>query len=232
MPTDPLDGYLAVGRSALRAIRLAQLAARAPDFATILDFPSGHGRVLRWLRAAYPHARLAASDLLTDGVDFCRDTFAATGVYSNAGLTESMFPERYDLIFVGSLLTHIDIDEWEHLIDLWHDLLAPDGLLVVTTHGPLVAERMRLGHLYDYPEPSIKRLLRAYEHTGFGFLEDNPATANYGITLSTPDFVLRQLLRHSDFRAVLCAEYLWSRHQDVVAVKKSPIDISICDRPD
>jgi len=126
MPTDPLEGYLAVGRSALRAIRLAQLAARKPDFLTILDFPSGHGRVLRWLHAAYPRAQLTASDLLTDGVDFCRNTFAATGVYSNAEPTAAMFLERYDLIFVGSLLTHVDIDQWDRLIDLWHALLAPD----------------------------------------------------------------------------------------------------------
>jgi SAM-dependent methyltransferase len=226
MPTDPLEGYLEVGRSALRAIRIAQLAAGRRDFASILDFPSGHGRVLRWLQAAYPHARLTASDLLPDGVDFCRDTFGAAGVYSNPEPTTAMFPERYELIFVGSLLTHVDIDQWEHLIDLWHDLLAPNGLLVVTTHGQLVAERMRAGYLYDYPEPGIRRLLRAYDHTGFGFLEDNPATANYGITVSSPAFVVGQLLRHKDLRVVLCTEFLWGEHQDVIAVSKSPISVT------
>jgi SAM-dependent methyltransferase len=226
MPADDLEGYLAVGKSALGVIRLAQMAARKPDFSTILDFPSGHGRVLRWLRAAYPQARLTASDILTEGVDFCREEFGATAVYSNPHPVPTMFRDHYDLIFVGSLLTHVDVDLWERLIDLWHALLLPDGLLVVTTHGRLVAERMRVGHLYGYPEPAIKRLLRAYDHAGFGFLEDNPATADYGITLSNPDWGIRQLLRHRDLRLVLCAEALWDNHQDAIAVVKRPIEIA------
>ena len=215
-----------MGKSALRVVRLAQTAAGKPDFSSILDFPSGHGRVLRWLRAAYPQARLTASDLLTDGVDFCREEFGATAVYSSSHPVPAMFGAHYDLIFVGSLLTHVDVDQWEHLIELWHALLAPDGLLVVTTHGRLAAERMRMGHLYGYPEPAIKRLLRAYDNTGFGFLEDNPATANYGITLSNPDWVIRQFIRHRDLRLVLCAEALWDNHQDAIAVVKRPIEIA------
>ncbi|HLX86965.1 MAG TPA: class I SAM-dependent methyltransferase [Acidimicrobiales bacterium] len=212
--------YFAVGESALRAIRMAQVAAGVEDFSSILDFPSGHGRVLRWLQAAYPKARLSACDLLTDGVDFCVETFGAEAIYSTEIPSPDLFSRRYDLIWVGSLLTHVDVDRWDLLIRLWNDLLEPNGLLVVTTHGPQVAASMRRGFLYGYPEPGIERLLRSYESFGFGFLEDNPATCTYGITVCTPSWAIDRLLSHGDFNLVLASEAMWSKHQDVIAVVK------------
>lgn len=225
MPSEDVDVYLGVGRSALKAIRLAQIASGKSDFVSILDMPSGHGRVLRWLKAAFPDARLTACDLLTDGVDFCAESLGATPVYSSARPDAITFPDRYDLIFVGSLLTHVDVPVWDHLITLWHELLTPDGLLVVTTHGELVAERMRAGHLYGYPAPAVTRALRAYEHAGFTFLEEPPANIEYGITLARPEWTLSRLLRHPDFRVVMSGEALWDQHQDVTAVVKRPLTL-------
>jgi SAM-dependent methyltransferase len=221
MPTD--DSYLEVGRSALKAIRFAQLAAGKRDFGTLLDMPCGHGRVLRWLTAAYPQARLTACDLLTDGVDFCAATFGATPVYSSQLPSLDAFADRYDLIFVGSLLTHVDVRHWDHLIALWHDLLNPDGLLVVTTHGELAAERMRAGHNYGYPPAAVLRTLRAYEHAGFAFLEEPPDNIDYGITLARPDWTIGRLLKHPDFRLVMYGEAQWHQHQDVAAVVRRPL---------
>ena len=230
MPTDDRDVYLAVGRSALHAIRLAQQLGAAPDFTSILDMPCGHGRVTRWLRAAYPVARITACDLLQDGVDFCARTFDAQRVYSTLRPDASLFTDRYDLIFVGSLLTHVDADRWDHFIDLWWTLLQPGGLLVVTTHGDLVAERMRSGDLYGYPPLSVARLLRTYEHSRFGFLEESPTSIDYGITISKPDWVLRRLLRH-DARVVLFSAALWDRHQDVAAVTSLDSSLTWCTAP-
>jgi SAM-dependent methyltransferase len=220
MPTADLADYMEVGRSALRAIRLAKTLAKGSDFTSILDMPCGHGRVLRWLRAAYPSARITACDLLTDGVDFCARTFAATPVYSRPTPTVDMFSQRYDLIFVGSLLTHVDADRWDALIALWDELLLPGGLLMITTHGDLVAERMRGGDLYGYPAKSISRLLRTYENMGFGFLEEAPTSIEYGITLARPDWTLARLQAPRDLRVVLYSGALWHDHQDVAAAIK------------
>jgi SAM-dependent methyltransferase len=217
------DMYLAIGASALKAIKLAQLAAGKRDFGSILDMPCGHGRVLRWLKAAYPMAMITACDLLEDGVDFCAATFGATPVYSTPVPEAASFPNQYDLIFVGSLLTHLDAQHWDRMIELWHQLLAPDGLLVVTTHGELVAERMRAGHRYGYPSPSVSRLLRTYEEFGFAFLEEDPGNIDYGISITRADWVLARLLRQPDFRVVLSGEALWACHQDVTAVVKRPL---------
>ena len=224
MPAADRAIYMSVGRSALKAIRLAQLAAGKEDFRSILDMPSGHGRVMRWLKAAYPNARLTASDLIVDGVDYCAATFGATPVYSTPFPAAASFSDSYDLIFVGSLLTHVDVHQWDHLIELWHSLLAPDGLLVATVHGELVAERMRAGHLYGYGAADVTRTLRAYEHSGFSFLGEPPDNIDYGITIAKPDWVLSRLLRHRDLRVVMYGEALWDHHQDVVAVVKRPLN--------
>ena len=223
MPAEDHRAYLAVGQSALKVIRLAQIASGKQGFESILDMPCGHGRVLRWMRAGYPTAKLTACDVLTDGVDFCAETFGATPVYSSPRIEAGAFSDRYDLIFVGSLLTHVDVPEWDHLISLWHTLLAPDGVLVVTTHGQLVAERMRAGHLYGYPAASVTRMLRAYDHAGFAFLEEAPTSIDYGITIARADWTLSRFLRYPDFRVTMYGEALWDRHQDVTAVVKRPL---------
>jgi SAM-dependent methyltransferase len=230
MPVADLEGYIEVGRSALEAIAIAQQLAEKAEFTSILDMPCGHGRVTRWLRTAYPEAQLSVCDLLPDGVAFCARTFNATAILSTARPTPDMFPDRYDLIFVGSLLTHVDADAWDRLISLWHALLKPEGVLIVTTHGDRVAQRMRAGHLYGYPPSSVARLLRTYEHARFGFLEESADSIDYGITLAKPDWTLARLLRHAEFRVVLYSEALWHRHQDVAAVVKGHAAIELPER--
>ncbi len=232
MPAEDLPGYLATGKSALQAVQLAQLAARAPDFHAILDMACGHGRVLRWLAAAYPGATLTACDLLRDGVDFCAETFGARRVYASPVPTTNLFHDRYDLIWVGSLLTHLDAHRWDEFITLWCDLLTPRGLLIVTTHGELVAQRMRDGHDYGYPRPSIRRTLRTFAHAGFAFLEASSTEIDYGISISKPDWVVRRLLAHPDLHLVLFTEALWANHQDVAAVVNVHLDSRMAETPD
>src|SRR5262249_37742284 len=98
--------YFAVGRSALWNIArtLDHTAGGSSQPKRILDLPCGHGRVLRYLRAAFPEAEITACDLLADGVDFCASTFGAIGVYSDTDLSLIKLPkDNFDLIWVGSL---------------------------------------------------------------------------------------------------------------------------------
>jgi SAM-dependent methyltransferase len=231
MPTGDLAGYLATGESALKAVRLALLAARSPEPTNILDLPCGHGRVLRWLAAAFPDARLTASDLLTDGVDFCAAAFGAVPIHSVPEPGPELFDDAYDLIWVGSLLTHVDVAAWDRFVALFDDLLAPGGVLVATTHGELVVERMRQGHHYGYPPRSVERALRTYDHAGFAFLEQSPTEIDYGITIARPAWVIDRMTHTSDLRVALYTEALWANHQDVVALVKRPNDPDAADRP-
>ena len=230
MAVADVPGYLAVGESALKAIRLGLMGARSQPPARVLDFACGHGRVMRWLRAAFPHAQLTGSDIDTDGVDFCARTFDAKGVYSTPSPGAELFDDRYDLIWVGSLFTHLDRDRWPRFLDLLHDLLAVGGVLVMTTHGELVAERMRCGAHYGYPEAAVAAAVADFESSGFGFIRDG-SPSGYGISVSSLPWVAAEVLRHRDLRMVQCTEALWANHQDVVALLRCPIDPNAADRP-
>ncbi|HYP02594.1 MAG TPA: methyltransferase domain-containing protein, partial [Pyrinomonadaceae bacterium] len=100
--------YFKVGLSAMRALEEAIGRAKLSQVERVLDLPCGHGRVLRFLVERFPQAAFTACDLDRDGVDFCAHTFGATPVYSDADLDALSFDTRFDLIWCGSLVTHLN----------------------------------------------------------------------------------------------------------------------------
>lgn len=225
-PDDPIfDGnhnyYLRVGKSALYVIYLAMLAAGKYELKTILDLPSGHGRVMRWLRAAFPDAELTACDLDTKAVDYCASTFGAQLVYSRENLEHVVLPTRYDLIWCGSLLTHLGEQGWTQCLNLCIKSLAPNGLFLFTTHGHWVAERIRNGTAsYGLAVESLAPLFAGYDQSGFGF-QEYPGQTAYGISISKPSWVCARLEHLSGLKIVCFQERGWLRHQDVFACVSS-----------
>lgn len=129
------EHYFSVGHSALQCIKLAMLAANKESFDKILDLPCGYGRVLRMLKAAFPNAKLTACDLDRDAVDYCASVFGTTSVYSNKQPDKILFEDKFDLIWCGSLLTHLNSNYWESFLNLFNSLLYPGNILVFSTHG-------------------------------------------------------------------------------------------------
>jgi hypothetical protein len=108
-PTDTMANpwYMAIGASAAGAVYAACLTSWVQRVDAVLDLPRGHGRVLRHLVKLFPDARFDACDLDRDGVDFCARRFGATPLHSREDLTASDPGRRYDLIWIGSLFTHV-----------------------------------------------------------------------------------------------------------------------------
>lgn len=219
------DHYFRVGHSALRCVRLAMLAAGRSGFDSILDFGCGYGRVLRTLRAAFPEARLTACDLLREGVDFCAREFAATPVYATREPERMPIEGAFDLIWCGTVLTNLRSSVWTGLLNLFQSILAPGGILVFTTHGRWVVERMRNRvSNYGLEEEVINGLLADYDRHGFGYRDYPPAVlrlakieGDYGISLSSPAWICTQVEKLPDLRLLCCAERFWDNHQDMVA---------------
>jgi SAM-dependent methyltransferase len=209
--------YFGVGRSALRCIRLALLAVGKAEVTSILDLPCGHGRVLRALKAAFPDARLTACDLDRDGVDFCARVFGATPVYSDERPDRIPIDDTFDLIWVGSLLTHLNAGSWIDFLKRFALLLADDGVLVFTTHGRFVAERMRTtGFSYGLAPESLQGVLGDYDRAGFGY-RTYPQQSRYGISVASPGWTCAQLTRIPGLRLLSYLERGWDNHQVVVA---------------
>jgi trans-aconitate methyltransferase len=73
----------------------------------ILDFGCGAGRVTRWLCAAFPEAEISVTDLRETDLEFCAKNFRVTPWLSGTEIDALQAPDRYDLIWVGSVLTHL-----------------------------------------------------------------------------------------------------------------------------
>lgn len=215
--------YFSVGKSAMECIRRARDAAgiAAEPVNRILDMPCGHGRVQRHLRAAFPRAEITACDLDRAAVDFCAATFSAVPVYSRSDPTRApLGAGGFDLIWVGSLLTHFDSHRWETFLEKMLRVLAPRGLLLFTTHGRTVWERMPVT---DYGlTPDRSRELRArYARTGFAYCDYPGSVGEYGISLSRADWVCRRIAR-LPARLAWLSESAWDNHHDVYALAHRP----------
>ena len=222
------DHYFSVGRSAFRCIRDAMLRGGKTKFVRILDFACGHGRVLRVLKAAFPTAGLVACDISGGAIEYCSKTFGAEPILSNEDPARVRIDGAFDLIWVGSVLTHVDRGPFLAFLDLWNSLLAPSGLLVFTTHGPFVANRLRSGEATYGLEPSrVPPLIEEYDRTGFAcsdyasaFLEQL-GLERYGISVATPAWVRWAIENRPQLRLLSYTERAWDNHQDAVACARS-----------
>jgi SAM-dependent methyltransferase len=173
------QGYFLIGESGLRCIQ-SFIGSSVPS--TILDLPCGHGRVLRFMRDAYPEAQITACDIDREGVDFCAQTFGATPLYSSEDPTE-IDVHKFDLIWCGSLLTHFDADRWDPWIRFFVEHLNPGGSFVFTTHGRTYIR----GEIMTHMPSNFPELKAECERTGFSF---NSRTET---SLSSPEWVMRRL---------------------------------------
>jgi SAM-dependent methyltransferase len=193
--------YLLAGISALNCIRTGLAFNKAAEPQTILDLPCGHGRVLRFLCAAFPAAAIVACDLDRDGVDFCAGTFGVTPVYSEVDPDDIPIESAFDVIWVGSLFTHLDPERWPRFLQFFADHLSRAGTLVFTTGQLLPAQRLRDHGIKD--EQALARITADYHEGGFCFYELE-GHVNYGMTFAAPAWVNRQIdttagLRHVDY---------------------------------
>ena len=137
--------YVEIAEAGLECVRRGLHAAESEVAHRILDFGCGHGRVMRALREGFPDAQLTACDLDEDGVRFCVERFGAHGVVSTADIACISLPDTYDVIWCGSVVTHLDVPQWKQLVGRFAEWLEPGGVLVFTTHGPRTAATLRAG---------------------------------------------------------------------------------------
>jgi SAM-dependent methyltransferase len=209
--------YFTAGRDALRAVRMAMLAAGLEDVKSVLDFASGGGRALRYFKAAFPKASLTACDILPRQVEFCAKEFGATGVVSTGDPAELELEGPFELIWCGSLLTHVDEEMWAKVLELFSRVSAYGGVIVFTAYGRLVAEMLRAGdNKLNLETEQIGDALRKYDETGFSFQK----TRWDGDTLVSRQWVSTQLDRFPELDLLLYLEHGWLG-QDVIACTRA-----------
>jgi SAM-dependent methyltransferase len=217
----PAEAYYGVGLSGLSCVRLALTGAGVDGPRNILDLPSGYGRVLRMLKAAFPDAELTACDIDRAAVDFCAETFGAFPAYSSEDPTELRLAGDYDLIWCGSLLTHLGSQGWRRFLPWFERHLAENGILVFTTCGRSIADELRTGRR-EFPVRNLEALVAAYDADGFGYEPYPDHEWDYGISLSSPAWVCSELERHPSLKLISYTEQGWDGFQDAVSCVRRP----------
>jgi len=183
--------YMHFGKAALDFVLKTIKKAGKKELQNILDLPCWHGRELRFFKAHFPEAKIFACDIGKDGVDFCAETFGVEGIYSQQDLQLISIPYQFDLIWCGSLLTHLDKKYWRDFLQFFCEHLYKNGILIFSTHGNFVIEKFSLVKVdLGIDEIIKKKLLEQYDQPGFSY-GDYSGHLNYGISLSSKkEFVI------------------------------------------
>lgn len=207
--------YYRVGLSAIRCIDEALERGKVKDVRTILDLPCGGGRVLRFLVHRFPEAEITACELPSGAVEFCARTFGARPAFSSLNLNEVSLGKKFDLIWCGSLVTHLNETGITALLTLFRRHLSKNGVMIFTTHGDFVARRLPTRDFdYGLKAEQIESINRYYPKTGYGF-EDYPGEKNYGVSLTSPEWIRARVRDLGGLREVFFRERGWDNHQDV-----------------
>lgn len=175
----------------------------------MLEFACGYGRLTRHLVQALPANRIWVSDIDERAVAFEREMFGVHGFPSAADPAAIRCDERFDLIVVVSLFSHLPRHAFRPMLDRLLGLLTPDGLLAFTVHD----------EIWYAPRPMPA--------DGFAFVPFSESTLlnqeDYGTTFVNESFVRECITAskgeawpHARIRRGLCS------HQDIYLVGNDP----------
>lgn len=225
----PNDNMVAMGRTDLyywmgkTALDCVKAVAPREEFSRILDFPSGYGRVLRFLRHEFPDAEITACEIDAAATVFCEERFDAVPVVSSEDIKQVRLDGAFDLIWVGSLFTHLNEASAIDLLRLFRASLAENGLLMFSIAGEFVCDLARAGEFGGVPEETIWRMTEEFDRRGFAFGSYNPGIAdeaNYGRAFIRRDWLDEMRIAVGGLSNV---NYIWrgyARRQDVVAWRR------------
>lgn len=225
-----LAHYFQIGADAARIVTEALIAARVGAPGRILDFPSGSGRVLRHLRALFPDAEIGACDLYPAHTAFCADAFGAVPLASAVDL-DRVDVGRWDLVFCGSLLTHLPEAGVRKAVAFIARSLNEGGVAVITTEGRATPHIQRnLFRLIAHKRFAVAE--KGFVRKGFGYVDYGSTflgrvfgrRRGYGVTLIHPAWLAGLLTAQPGIRIVAQRERAWNNHQDVVVIQRKPIE--------
>ena len=105
---------------------------------SVLEFACGHGRFTRALLQEVEPARLTVADIYEDAVAFQASQFGVRGLTSVRDPADYPDKDRYQLILVSSLFSHLPVDTFKQWLAKLYTLLDEDGVLVFSVHDEAI----------------------------------------------------------------------------------------------
>ncbi len=205
---NPIREYLSDGWRTMS--ELMQLLERADrpllKIDSILEFAAGFGRFTRHLVKAMP-GRVTCSDVMPGSVDFLREQFGVEAFQSSHNPEEIIVDNRYELVFVLSMFTHLPPQMWVPWLQSLRDFVKPGGLLVFSVHNEDI---VREGGL-NFPENGVHFIPSS----------ESPALDGniYGTTFTTKNFVEDCVRSVFDADSFIFQTFAFWNGQDAVVIK-------------
>jgi SAM-dependent methyltransferase len=129
--------FVSVGRASFAAIQGAFLVAANPHetYPCWLDFGCGSGRIARHLAAFEPIRELWGVDVDADAIAWVSRHLPGRYRLIPRRPPTDLASSFYDVVYAGSVFTHLDEADQLLWLEELRRLLRPGGLLVASTHG-------------------------------------------------------------------------------------------------
>lgn len=100
----------------------------------ILEFAAGFGRLTRFLVKRYDPSLIVTSDIDEPAVAFCGERIGVRSIVSAIRPEDLPIHEKFDLILVYSLFSHLPADLFSRWLGRLYELLDEGGFLVISVH--------------------------------------------------------------------------------------------------
>ncbi len=208
---EAVDYYFASGRESAQKVRtlFREFGGSAPS-PVLLEFAAGFGCVTRHMQNEFPEARVLACDIHAPALDFIAASMQVPVLRSAHVPEELKAPESFDAVFAISFFSHMPAATWQRWLQSLVNLVHKGGLLIFTTHG--------LASLPACGNPTVGE-------DGYWFIpsseQKDMAGSEYGATLTTFDWVYRQLQKTAGVHLLRFQEAFWFGHQDVYVLRRT-----------
>lgn len=210
-PEFALQQYLADGLEAVQVIEnvVGTAGKSMAELRSFLDFACGHGKSTRFLVKRTDPSRVWVSDIYADAVAFQRARFGVAGFNSAHDPGQVAFGRRFEVIYVGSLFSHLPEDAFRAWLATLYERLEDDGLLILSTQGA-----------------SVQPLDDHSAATGFRFVEISESRSldrrRYGSTTVTEAWVRRLAQALGIVQVAYLPRELWAQDLFVFAKTRVP----------
>lgn len=100
----------------------------------LLEYGCGIGRNIPFLRAAFPEATIAGSDISAASLEIARKENPGVEFFLEQANTN--VAEPYEVIFIAGVFHHIPVRERASVMKALYQRLAPGGTIVIFEHNP------------------------------------------------------------------------------------------------
>lgn len=174
----------------------------------------------------FPDSKIIGAEIETEALDFCQRAFSVQGYLSNPGRSfrSLSLPCKFDLIWCGSLITHIDEQAAVDLLDFFCRHLMDGGVCVFTTHGRHVAEMFNSKETtLNLTEEGREKVLCEYQQKGYGYADypwafpDGRSSGCFGISLASQSRMVELARGVGSWEPIYFLESGWHALQDMYA---------------